>query len=61
MHILNHTHTKENEVGNGTPFQYCLKNPVDRGAWWAAVLGVARVRHDLATGHAQKNRLRSMW
>ena len=22
--------------GNGNPFQYsCLKNPVDRGAWWA--------------------------
>ena len=29
--------------GNGTPFQYsCLENPVDRGAWWAAVHGVAK-------------------
>ena len=28
--------------GNGTPFQYsCLKNPMDGGAWWAAVHGVA--------------------
>ena len=28
--------------GNGTPLQYsCLENPKDRGAWWAAVLGVA--------------------
>ena len=28
--------------GNGTPFQYsCLENPMDRGAWWAAVHGVA--------------------
>ena len=28
---------------NGNPFQYsCLKNPVDRGAWWAAVHGVAK-------------------
>ena len=24
--------------GNGTPLQYsCLENPMDRGAWWAAV------------------------
>ena len=28
--------------GNGNPVQYsCLENPVDRGAWWAAVHGVA--------------------
>ena len=36
--------------GNGNPLQYsCLENPTDRGAWWAEVHGVARVRHDLAT------------
>ena len=24
--------------GNGNPLQYsCLENPMDRGAWWAAV------------------------
>ena len=29
--------------GNGNPFQYsCLENPRDRGAWWAAVYGVAQ-------------------
>ena len=29
--------------GNGDPLQYsCLENPMDRGAWWAAVYGVAR-------------------
>ena len=29
--------------GNGTPLQYsCLENPMDRGAWWAAVHGVAK-------------------
>ena len=29
--------------GNGTPLQYsCLENPMDGGAWWAAVYGVAR-------------------
>ena len=28
--------------GNGNPLQYsCLENPVHRGAWWAAVHGVA--------------------
>ena len=34
---------------NGTPLQYfCLENPMDREAWYAAVHGVARVRHDSA-------------
>ena len=29
--------------GSGTPLQYsCLENPMDGGAWWAAVHGVAR-------------------
>ena len=29
--------------GNGTPLQYsCLENPMDGGAWWAAVHWVAR-------------------
>ena len=31
--------------GNGTPLQYsCLENPMDRGAWWAAVHGVSKSR-----------------
>ena len=31
--------------GNGSPLQYsCLENPVDGGAWWAAVCGVAQSR-----------------
>ena len=31
--------------GNGTPLQYsCLENPMDGGAWWAVVHGVARSR-----------------
>ena len=30
-------------VGNGNPLQYsCLGNPIDRGAWWATVHGVAK-------------------
>ena len=29
--------------GNGNPLQYSfLENPMDRGAWWATVHGVAK-------------------
>ena len=35
--------------GNGTPLQYsCLENPMDRGAWWAAVHGVAKTQTRLS-------------
>ena len=35
--------------GNGTPPQYsCLENPMDRGAWWAAVHGFAKSRTRLS-------------
>ena len=27
---------------NGNQLQYCLGNPMDRGAWWATVLGVTK-------------------
>ena len=31
------------EEGNGTPLQYsCPENPMDGGAWWAAVHGVTK-------------------
>ena len=31
------------EGGHGSPLQYsCLENPMDRGAWWATVHGVAK-------------------
>ena len=34
--------------GNDSPLQYsCLENPVDRGAWWAAVHGVTQNRTQL--------------
>ena len=36
--------------GNGTPLQYsCLENPMDGGAWWAAVCGVAEGRTRLTS------------
>ena len=35
--------------GNGTPLQYsCLENPMDRGAWWATVHGIAEGRTRLS-------------
>ena len=35
--------------GNGTPLQYsCLENPMDRGAWCAAVHGVSKSRTRLS-------------
>ena len=35
--------------GNGTPLQYsCLENPMDGGAWWATVHGVAKGRTRLS-------------
>ena len=35
--------------GNDTPLQYsCLENLMDRGAWWAAVHGVAKSRTRLS-------------
>ena len=41
--------------GNGTPLQYsCLENPMDGGAWWAAVTGSRRVGQDWATEQQQQ-------
>ena len=35
--------------GNGNPLQYyCLENPMDRGAWYAIVYGVAKSRTRLS-------------
>ena len=37
--------TTTTREGNGNPLQCsCLENPRDRGAWWAAVYGVAQSR-----------------
>ena len=33
----------EGQEGNGNPLQYsCLENPMNGGAWWATVHGVAK-------------------
>ena len=35
--------------GKGNPLQYsCLENPMDRGAWWATIHGVAKSRTRLS-------------
>ena len=36
---------EERKEGNGRPLQSsCLENPMDGGAWWAAIHGVAKSR-----------------
>ena len=42
--------------GNGDPLQYsCLENPMDRGAWWATIHGVAKSRTRLTTSVCVKD------
>ena len=37
------TSVVSNREGNGTPLQYsCLENPMDGGAWWAAIYGITQ-------------------
>ena len=43
-------HTQLIGEGHDNPLQYsCLEHPMNRGAWWATVHGITRVRHNLAT------------
>ena len=53
-----HEVTGPDGEGNGTPLQYsCLENPMDGGAWWAAVHGVTKSQtrlSDLAAVAAAK-------
>ena len=43
--VIKHGHGE----GDGTPLQYsCLENPMDGGAWWAAVHGVTKNRTRLS-------------
>ena len=44
-----HEVTGPDGEGNSTPLQYsCLENPMDGGAWWAEVHGVAKSRTRLS-------------
>ena len=43
VYIYIHTYTHGEGIGN--PLQYsCLENPMNGGAWWAAVHGVTKSR-----------------
>ena len=45
---------------NGNPFQYsCLKNPMDRGAWWSAVHRVTKSQVPLSVHIHTQTRLAS--
>ena len=49
---LNYNIMKHFEEGNGNPLQYsCLENPLDRGAPWATVHGVAESDTRLSGRH----------
>ena len=46
--LITFGYLSDNGEGNGNPLQYsCLENPVDRGAWWAAVHGVTQSQTQL--------------
>ena len=39
--------------GNGNQLQYsCLESPMDRGAWWATVCGIAKSQTGLSPAHS---------
>ena len=43
LEIINSTLGDIGREGNGNPLQYsCLENLRDRGAWWAAIYGLAQ-------------------
>ena len=47
--------------GNGSPFQYsCLKNPMDRGTWWATVQRVTKSQTRLSTKSTHTELLHSV-
>ena len=46
--------------GNGSPLQYsCLENPMDRGACWATVHGVAKSRTQLSDFTSLQSRIKN--
>ena len=49
LQLKSHLLRKATREGNGNPLRYsCLENPMDGGAWWPAVHGVAKSRTRLS-------------
>ena len=49
-------------IGNGNPLQYsCLKNPMDRGAWWAAIHRITKSWTRLSLQSVAKDILNSLF
>ena len=47
--VKNNKYLSSHGEGSGTPLQHsCLANPMDGGAWWAVVHGVAKSRTRLS-------------
>ena len=58
----NHGSGRSPGEGNGYPLQYSrLENPMDGGAWWATVYGVAKSRIWLSDKHFRVLCTRSKW
>ena len=48
--------------GNGNTLQYsCLENPRDKGAWWAAIYGVAQSRTQLKRLSSSSSYISLFW
>ena len=53
---------KSSGEGNGNPLQYsCLENPMDGGAWWAIVHGVAKSQTRLSDFTFKTGNLSNSW
>ena len=65
IYHLSHQGSPRQELGegNGTPLQYsCLENPMDGGAWWAAVHGFAKSQTRLKRlSSSSRQELRSVY
>ena len=49
-------------VENGNPLQYsCLKNSMDRGAWWATFMWLQGDRHDWTIEHYTPDTVTGIW
>ena len=67
--LINYMLNPGSREGSGTPLQYsCLESPMDGGAWWAAVYGVAQSQTRLSNWTEQNwcwswssNTLASWW